>query len=91
MTNRQMQMIGADLYIVGVAIAYLFTVWFDIPRDNQFKHLFFENDTIGVMLSAVGMFLFFLYTDVNSPALRRFFNFLGDRTFAIYLLHCPLS
>lgn len=82
--------IGLLLYILGVATMIILTLYFDIAPDKEFNHVFFEYDTLGVMLAALGFLLFFLHTEIKATALKKAINFLGNRTFAVYLIHWPV-
>ena len=64
-SKKKIRYMGLGLYVLGAVVTYLLTVFVDIGADGAFNHLFFENDTIGVMLAAVGLVLFFSCIDIK--------------------------
>lgn len=87
MTNRQGQLAGLLLFALGVGATYALTVFVDIAANQQFDHIFFEYDTIGPMLSAVGLVVLFSHIEIRPGRIQKAIDYLGDRTFGIYLIH----
>ena len=58
--------------------------------DGVFNELFFNYDSLTVLISAIGLFLFCKNIQIKAPKVKRGITFIGSLTFKIYLVHYPV-
>lgn len=51
---------------------------------------FFNYDSLTVLISAIGLFLFCKNIQIKAPKVKRGITFIGSLTFKIYLVHYPV-
>lgn len=90
-TFRKRELVlGGMLYIIGSLLTYGCTVWIDMAADGVFNELFFNYDSLTVLISAIGLFLFCKNIRIKTEKAKQVITFIGRLTFKIYLVHYPV-
>jgi len=79
---------GILLYLVGVALAILFT-YVAYVRKNFFNPYFTYLGNLTSIVSAFGLFVFFAGLGINNPQTQTAVRSLGKQTLYVYLLQSP--
>lgn len=88
--SKRELVLGGMLYIIGSFLTYGCTVWIDVAADGVFNELFFNYDSLTVLISAIGLFLFCKNIQVKASRGKQGITFIGKVTFKIYLVHYPV-
>lgn len=89
-SGRRELLLGGALYVIGSLLTYGCTIWIDVAADGVFNELFFNYDSLTVLISAVGLFLFCKNVRIKAPKVKQGITFIGRLTFKIYLVHYPV-
>lgn len=85
--RKEWSLYGLLIYISGSLITYFFTIFFDVRYDNIFDEYFFNYNTLGVLISALGFFVFIRNISVPDNKVTDIMTFCSQRTFTLYLVH----
>lgn len=89
-SGKRELVLGGMLYIIGSLLTYGCTVWIDVATDGVFNELFFNYDSLTVLISAIGLFLFCKNIRIKTEKAKQVITFIGRLTFKIYLVHYPV-
>ncbi len=81
---------GGIIYVIGSLLTYGCTVWIDVAADGVFNEHFFNYDSLTVLISAIGLFLFCKNIPIKALKVKQGITFIGRLTFKIYLVHYPV-
>lgn len=85
--RRSWCLYGLGAYIGGSLLTYFATVFIDIPYDGMFNEMLFNYNSCFIFIAAVGFFMLFRNIKFENMKMNRVVSFLGQRTFALYLVH----
>jgi|GEM_PF-6102701 len=84
--KKQHKWLGAMLYFAGSILTFILCVW-EVYLDGHLNLFFFDYQTLGVFISAVGIFLFFQGIKIYSETKIKVIHILAKQTYTIYLIH----
>lgn len=76
--------------ILAILIGSTFTLWGAYVSTAKMNHLqghYYLYFAPGVVLSTIGIFLFFKYQSLRIPFLKPFFQFVSKQSYGIYMVH----
>jgi surface polysaccharide O-acyltransferase-like enzyme len=76
--------------ILAILIGSTFTLWGAYLSTAKMNHLqghYYLYFAPGVVISTIGIFLFFKYQSLRIPFLRPFFQFVSKHSYGIYMVH----
>lgn len=89
-SSKREFVLGGMLYVIGSLLTYGCTVWIDVAADGAFNEIFFNYDSLTVLISAIGLFLFCKNIQIKTLKVKQVITFIGRLTFKIYLVHYPV-
>ncbi len=72
--------------ITGTGIT-IFGTYYLTHKHNEFSHFFYDYLRPNVLLSSIGIFLFFKKYEIKNKKFKKLILFLSNHSFGIYLIH----
>jgi surface polysaccharide O-acyltransferase-like enzyme len=85
-SKTTINLISLFLIFAGVSIT-IFGTYFLSKRNNDFVEYFYNYNTLNVLMSSVGVFLFFKNLEISNLKVIKTANFISKYSYGIYLVH----
>jgi surface polysaccharide O-acyltransferase-like enzyme len=85
-SKTTINLISLFLIFAGVSIT-IFGTYFLSKRNNDFVEYFYNYNTLNVLMSSVGVFLFFKNLEISNLKVIKIANFISKYSYGIYLVH----